>query len=266
MGDVTYKVTIDADGKGSVFGKYLAENKVAFEHTPIITPKGDEDPAKDDPKNPKEEDFNKMVTNLNNDGDLAGSTFGLLKARGVSKGNKKILLKWTDPKLDVAKYVVYGNQCNAKGKKYYYVKLGEFNANTFKYMPKSILGKSLKKGTYYKFLVTAVDKKGRVVATAKTVHVTTKGKKGNYKSVKRVKPTKKSKYTISAGKSKKLKVKEVKGKKKVSRHRAVAWESSDPNVAVVSKKGKVNAKGKGVCTIYAYAQNGVYTTFTITVK
>ena len=261
---VTYTVTIDAKGKGSVSGKNLKENVIAFEHTPAVTPRGDDDPTGD---KPTEGEFDKKVTATNTDGDLAGSTFGLLKARGVAKGKKNVQIKWTDPQLGAAKYIVYGNKCNSKGKKHAYVKLKEFSAGTYKYIPTDIHGQKLKKGTYYKFLVAAVDKNGRVIAVSKTVHVTTNGgKKGNYKSVKRVKPTKKSKYAIKAGKTKKLKVKAVKAKKKVAKHRATAWEYSNPNVATVSKKGKVTAKGKGTCTIYAYAQNGVYTTFKITVK
>ena len=263
---VTYTVTIDANGKGSVSGKYLEENVVAFTHAPIAKIEGTEDPPVDPNLPPTEEAADKKITATDTDGDFAGSTFGLLRARGVSKGKKKILLKWTDPKLGAAKYVVYGNRCNSKGKKYKYKKLKTFDANTFRYVPRDIHGEKLKKGTYYKFVVKAVDKDGKVLAVSKTVHVTTKGKRGNDKAVKRVKPTKKAKYTLNAGKTKKLKVKEVKGKKRVARHRVVSWESSNPNVVVVSKKGKVTAKGAGTCTIYAYAQNGVYTTFKIIVK
>ena len=58
---------------------------------------------------------------------------------------------------------------------------------------------------------------------------------------------------------------ERKGKKKVARYRAMSWESSNTKIATV-KKGKVIAGKKGSCTIYAYAQNGVYTTFRITVR
>ena len=82
--------------------------------------------------------------------------------------------------------------------------------------------------------------------------------------MKRVTP-KNGKVTLKVKKSRKLKVKEVRGKLKVDRHRVVSWESSNSKIATV-KKGKVTAKKKGTCTIWAYAQNGVYTTFKVTVK
>lgn len=55
-------------------------------------------------------------------------------------------------------------------------------------------------------------------------------------------------------------------KLKVRKHRAVLYESSDINIATVSKKGVVKAKNKGTCYIYAYAQNGVFKKIKITVK
>ena len=56
------------------------------------------------------------------------------------------------------------------------------------------------------------------------------------------------------------------GTLKVSKHRKVAYETDNPNVATVTKSGKVKAVGKGKCTIYAYAQNGVFAKCRITVK
>lgn len=246
----SYRVTIKASSTGKKNG-YSGLNESTVKATKSST---------------MEEVFDKTITSQNTDGDLAGATFGHLRASGVAKGKKKVQLKWTDPKLGAAKYIVYGNRCSAKGRKYAYARIGEFNAGIFSFVPTKILIQNLEKGTYYKFVVVAVDNNDEVVAISKTVHVTTNGgKKGNDKSVKRAKPTMKSKYTIGVGKTKKLKVKTVKGKKKAAKHRAVAWESTDTNIATVSK-GKVTARGKGTCTIFAYAQNGVYTTFKITVK
>ena len=75
-------------------------------------------------------------------------------------------------------------------------------------------------------------------------------------SAAKAKISKKS-QTIAVGDSFTLKLKNASGK--------VKWSSSNKSVATV-KKGKVTAKKKGKCTIYAYAQNGVYTTFKVTVK
>lgn len=233
------------------------------------TPGGSNNPIKDllktSPIGSNEKVLNDAVVKLNKDGDIKGSTFGRLKLRGWSKGKKAVLLRWTKTS-GTSKYVLYGNQCNVKGKKFKYKKIKTFNAKTFKYIPKKIAKKKLKKGTYYKFMIAAVDKYGKVIAVSKTVHVTTAGgKKGNDKSVKRITP-KNGKLSLKLKKSKKSKVKEIRGKQKVARHRAVKWESSNTKIAKVTQKGKVTAKAKGKCTIWAYAQNGVYATFKVTVK
>jgi uncharacterized protein YjdB len=52
----------------------------------------------------------------------------------------------------------------------------------------------------------------------------------------------------------------------MKKHRAIAFETSNPKVATVDKKGKIKAVGKGKCKIYAYAQNGVCKAISVTVK
>ena len=42
--------------------------------------------------------------------------------------------------------------------------------------------------------------------------------------------------------------------------------SSDKKVAMVSKGGKIKAKGKGTCTVIAFAHNGVSKQIKVTVK
>ena len=74
------------------------------------------------------------------------------------------------------------------------------------------------------------------------------------------------KATLKKGKTVKLKATLKNGTLKVSKHRKVAYETDNPNVAAVTKSGKVKAVGKGKCTIYAYAQNGVFAKCKITVK
>lgn len=44
------------------------------------------------------------------------------------------------------------------------------------------------------------------------------------------------------------------------------YESTNAKVASVNKKGKIKAVGKGKCSIYVYAQNGIYKRIKITVK
>ena len=61
----------------------------------------------------------------------------------------------------------------------------------------------------------------------------------------------------------------VKTSKKLTakKHVAIRYESSNPKIATVTKKGgKVTAKKKGTCYIYAYAQNGMFRKIKVTVK
>ena len=53
---------------------------------------------------------------------------------------------------------------------------------------------------------------------------------------------------------------------KLKNHRKISYETSNAKVAVVSGKGKITAKAKGTCTIFVYAQNGVYAKVTVKVK
>ena len=52
----------------------------------------------------------------------------------------------------------------------------------------------------------------------------------------------------------------------IKKHRKVSFESSNPEIATVSKSGKITALKRGKCTIYAYAQNGVYKKVKVTIK
>ena len=119
----------------------------------------------------------------------------------------------------------------------------------------------LRKGTMYKLLIVA-DMGAAPAEVSKTIHVATASKKGvsNYAKVavavgkKALSKAKKMKV----GKTLKLKAKAVKKKgAKVKAHVKLRYESSNASVAVVSKSGKVKARGKGTCFIYAFAPNGV---------
>ena len=130
--------------------------------------------------------------------------------------------------------------------------------NSSKFTVKKI-SKTLKKGTYHKFIVVAVDKNNKVISTSKVIHVATKGgKAGNYKTVRTQAAKKKNKVTLKKGKTFKLKAKAIpqSANLKVSRHRGIIYESSNTGVAKVTKKGVIRAVGTGTCKIYAYAQDG----------
>ena len=126
--------------------------------------------------------------------------------------------------------------------------------------------KKLKKGRSYRFVVQAyklVDGTKVTVSIAKTVHIVTSGgKKASAKGIK----FSKAKATLKKGKTLNLKASEIKNKKPLPRCRKVMFESDNVKIAAVTKQGKVTAKAKGKCTIYIYAQNGLYKQVKIVVK
>ena len=131
-------------------------------------------------------------------------------------------------------------------------------------------GKKLKKGKYYKFMVAALDKNNKVISGSKLIHAATKGgKAGNAKSVSTTSKAnqKVKKLTLKVGKTFKLKAKAVaeSKKQKISVHRSIQFESSNPGIAAVSKKGRIRAVSRGVCCVYAYAQNGRYSRVKVSV-
>ena len=186
----------------------------------------------------------KKILALKSDSDPKGSTYGLLQAAMKKAGKTSITLKWKKVK-GAKSYIVFGNKCGKKNK---YKKLKTVKGTSF-------TQKKLKKGTYYKYLVVAV-KDGKAVATSKTIHTaTTGGSVGNPKSVK----VKKKTLKVAAGKTGKISASAVAASKKlkVKKHRANAFESSNTNIATVSKKGVVKGIRSGTCYVYAYAQNDV---------
>lgn len=192
--------------------------------------------------------------------------FGRLKVRSVNQTKTSITLEWS--KLDgVDGYFVYGNRCNTKTKTYKYQKLATItNGRTWTH-------KKLKKGTFYKYIVKAykiVDGKKVVTDTSASIHVITQG--GKYGIAKSISVTKignkknVSKITLKKGKTAQITAKEIKKDKKIRHHRNLCYESSDTVVATVTPEGLIQAVGKGTCTIWVYAQNGVYAALTVTVK
>ena len=195
------------------------------------------------------------------DKDIKGAYFARIQARAAQITEKNIKLTWNQVK-GADGYEVYGNRCNTR-KWIYEYKLKNTIKNGNK---KSYIDRKCKKGTYYKYMVRAykiIDGKKVTIAVSKTIHVTTKGgKNGNAKSVK----LNKNKVTLKAGKTWRIKAKEIKQSKPLRHHREVSYESSRPQTVSVSKKGVIKAKKKGKCTIFAYAQSGVYKKVQVTVK
>lgn len=199
------------------------------------------------------------ITNLPNDNDPAGAAFAPLMLKSIQKKNTSITLKWKVVN-GATRYVIYGSKCGKSNK---LKRLGKSTGSTKTI--KKISGKKLKKGTYYKFMVVAVDSSGHVVSTSKIVHAATKGgKNGNPTKVTVSKKVKKNKLTIKKGKTFKLAGK-AQGKN-VKEHVGVRYESSNKKIATVTKSGKIKAKKKGTCKIYVFAQNGLCKAINVTVK
>ena len=196
----------------------------------------------------------KAITSLASDSDPKGTKYAPLTLKSTKQAKTSATVKWTKVS-GATKYVLYGNKCGKKNKM---KKLGEFTGSSKKVT--KVAGKKLKKGTYYKFIVVALDKNNMVVSTSKVIHVTTKG--GKYNNPKKV--TSKKPKALKKGKSFKLKAKQT--GKKIKKHRALKYESSNTKVATVSGKGVIKAKAKGTCYVYAYAQNGVSKKVKVTVK
>ncbi|MBQ6439969.1 MAG: Ig-like domain-containing protein [Mogibacterium sp.] len=195
------------------------------------------------------------ITSLPNDNDPDGAKFAPLTLKSTKQTKTSIKLTWK--KISGAKkYVIYGNACG-KSKKLKKLTTSTGSSKTIK----KAAGKKLKKGTYYKFIVVALNSNNKVVSTSRVIHVATKGK-GNHTKV--TTKAKKNKVSLKKGKTFKLRAKAV--GKNVKKHVAVRYESTNPKVAKVSKSGKITAKKKGKCYVYVFAQNGVFKKIKVTVK
>ena len=203
----------------------------------------------------------KKILNYSSEEDPAGTVYSGLQAKASKVTKSYIKLQWK--KVDNASsYVIYANKCGSKNK---YLKLTTVKKNSYK--ATKVAGAKIKKGTYYKFLIVALDKDNNVISTSKTIHAATiGGKVGNDKSV--TTKAKKNKVSIKVGKTFKLKAKTKAASKKlkVKKHRAVKYECSDPAVATVTDKGVIKGVSKGNCYVYAYAQNGVCAKIQVTIK
>ncbi|MCR5652708.1 MAG: Ig-like domain-containing protein [Ruminococcus sp.] len=220
-----------------------------------ISPNPDK-PIKDLSDGATQQQVKDFVEKLKSEADPKGGTFGLLSACQKTVKANKISIKWNKVK-NAKNYMVFGNKC---GKKNPYKYLATVKGTSFSQS-------KLNKGTYYKYLVVAFNKSGKSIATAKTLHIATKGGKVcNFKTV--TTAAKKNKITLKKGKTFKLKAKAIPESKKltVKVHRKIKYETSNKKVATVSAKGVISAKKKGSCFVYVYAQSGAYKKIKVTVK
>lgn len=187
--------------------------------------------------------------------DVAGSSFSLFKARIKKATQNSVTITWNRIR-GADGYLIYDSRC---GRMEHFA----FDAET---AGTSCTKKGLKKGTYYRFIVTAyalIDGRRVPIAVSTNVHAVTKG--GKYANAKKI-TLKKTHKTMRAGEKWKIKVKVSYGKKQHKTHRKLSFESSDPGVAKVDDRGIVKAAAKGECRIYVYDQGGRFRKIRIKVK
>ena len=187
-----------------------------------------------------------------------------LLARMTVSGNSKMALKvaWTDV-ADACAYDVYFAKCGSEFRLKKTVKASKPRVVRFKGLDKRVSYKA-----YVKAWKMVNNQKVYIGNASPQVHAITGGytsQECNTQSVK----LNRTRLTLKAGGSASLKAKLkcVKSGKKLLDHAdKVRWYSTDANVATVDANGKVTAVGKGSCTIYAIANNGVRSSAKVKVK
>ena len=180
-------------------------------------------------------------------------------AKGKAKKNS-ITLSWKKY-AGATGYDVYWRYCDGSIN---YKKVG-----TVKNGKLSITHKKLKKDCEYKYFIAAYKMvEGRKIYIAKSNGVHVAMKQAATTNVASIKVNKK-KVTLEVGKTFTLKC-EVKAenssKKLVSHTSSYRYYTTNSKVATVSKAGVIKAKGKGTCSIYVLANNGVYKKVKVKVK
>ena len=228
------------------------DGKTSTEEIPADE-KQEETPDPDAENKKAAAEIEKIIKNKRDDTELPGSAFGVLRARVKKARKTSVTLAWVECR-NASFYEVYGCR-NLKGRSY--KKLATVTGLSFTH-------RGLKKGKNYKYLVVAVGG-GKVLSKSKTIYTATTG--GKYTNPKSVKVNKK-RIRLKVRKTCKLKASAVLRSSKLvmKKFRKVSFETSDPSVAIVSKKGKIRAVGKGKCTIWVYAQNGVKKAVKVTVS
>lgn len=181
--------------------------------------------------------------------------------QGKALQGRKVKLTWNKVK-NADGYEVYGAVCSGDMKLQKVVKGKKLTLS-------KVSRKKLDKNKDYKFRIKAyrmIDGKKVYLTASEDIHVkmTENSRYGNAASVK----VSKKKKTLSAGKTWRPKVTvKMKGKAKQMKHvQPVRYLSSDETIATVTRTGKITARTKGTCFIYACAVNGKTAKIKITVR
>ncbi len=198
-----------------------------------------------------------LVKKVKSDDPLLGTEFGKLKVRQLKTSKNSITIAW-DAVAGTEKYIIFGNLCGKKFRKY-----GEVSASSG---VRKWTKKKLTAGKYYKFIVMAVDSYDRVITTSASAIITPEGSGfGNPKSL-----SVKQKGTISMAVPDTAaigaKKKNPSGKKVRQFGIDFRYEWTDPSVIEVSSDGLITAKKKGSSLVHVFTQNGRYKTLTVNVE
>ena len=193
---------------------------------------------------------------------------GMLFAKITAKGSKGLAITWN--KVKGAKgYDVYFAKCNGKDGTKGMKKVKTIKAGKALKWTKT----GLKKKTAYKAYVkayTVKNGKKKYIKTSPLTHSYTSGASKKYSNAKAL-TVNKTKVALKKGKTFKIKTKitKVKKNKKLmpkTHVKTVRYMTSNKKVATVSAGGKITAKAKGTCFVYAYTHNCIYKKITVTVK
>ena len=192
----------------------------------------------------------------------------VLLAKMTTKGKKSLVLSWNKVN-GAAGYDIFFSKCRGDDDSLDFKKVKTIKAGKALKWTK----KGLKKNKPYRAYVKAYvmkDGKKKYIKTSPQVHTYTAGYTKTYTNAKSV-TVKKTSVSLKKGKTYKIKAKVNKLKKRKKLMPAghtvkLRYLSTDKKIAVVSASGKITAKAKGSCKIYAFAHNGVKKTIKVTVK
>ncbi|MBO4922108.1 MAG: InlB B-repeat-containing protein [Lachnospiraceae bacterium] len=239
----------------------------------------------------------------NNNSGQPASEFGVLCARLTDYTENSMTLTWNLLE-DVDGYDIFGSRCNSKDVIRAYEPIDTVAADVNEYLADNLLAQTYYKFYVRAFILVNGEK--RYITTSINVHgVTLNDTYGvadeiNIDKVvlKYTNGKSKTKYnrekdgdveeiniTMKVGQTLTIVASESNADdKEIRAHRPISFESSKPEVCKIGKKsshkygvevsGKANtyksrtitAKAEGECTIYVFAQNGLYTKINVTVK
>lgn len=193
-------------------------------------------------------------------------------AKAVPKAKKSMTISWKKVP-GAAKYVVYGNRCNY-GKHKFDIRGKRFK--TVKGKTSAVTVKGLRPHCCYKFMVQAVDKKGKVIASSlSSIHNITSGGLSGYSmdAIKSINA--KKSITVKKGKTVKMteKVISFHGRSPIQKGHAPKLRFVTENEAIAkftvkssNKAGVLKGIDKGTCYVYTCGVNGSWVKTKVTVK